>query len=736
MRVLLLLRGSPGCGKTTWIRQNGLENYALSADDVRMQCAAPAMRPDGSVRINLDSDKFVWKILFDILENRMRRGDFTVIDATNSKTAEMNRYKKLCDQYRYRMYCVDFTAVPIETAKRQNAQRPDYKVVPDEAIDKMYARFETQKIPSGITVIRPDELEKVWRRKIDLSEYKKVNIIGDVHGCFTALNDYFEKIGGLKDEEFYLFCGDYLDRGLENAEVLDFLLRIYERNNVALLEGNHERWIWSWANGETSRSKEFELFTRRQLEDAGIDKKACRKLYRRMIQCAWFDFAGKEFFVCHGGISKLPENLTLVSTEQMIKGVGSYNDFETVSDTFAREAAENCIMIHGHRNTKDLPLCANAHVRNLEGKVEFGGCLRAVSFSQDGTEQDFEIRNTVLRQPEQKPEPRETAKTVGDWVLQMRSNRYIVERRFGNVSSFNFTPAAFFEKAWSEQTVKARGLYIDLGSEKVAARAYDKFFNIGEREELKFDVLQRYLTFPVRAYVKENGFLGIVSYDPHKDDLFITTKSNPEGEYAQYFKDMLFRKLSGEAIAGIKAYAKAHDVSFVFECVDMQNDPHVIAYPEDTLVLLDVVYNTMEFRKLPYEEVCSLADALKIPHKELAFTINSWQEFYDWYYRVLAEDYIYNDRLIEGFVIEDADGKMVKLKLAYYRFWKFMRSIAAEVFKKGYSTRTSALTSDVANKFYGWCRGIYQKYKDNGEAYDGPMDICSLRGAFLGADHE
>lgn len=38
MRVLLLLRGSAGCGKSTWIEQNGLKPYTLSADDIRLLC--------------------------------------------------------------------------------------------------------------------------------------------------------------------------------------------------------------------------------------------------------------------------------------------------------------------------------------------------------------------------------------------------------------------------------------------------------------------------------------------------------------------------------------------------------------------------------------------------------------------------------------------------------------------------------------------------------------------------
>ena len=91
MRVLLLLRGSPGCGKSTWIKENGLERYTLSADEIRLMCSSPAMNVFGDQYINQDSDHIVWNFLFKVLENRMQHGDFTVIDATNSKTSEMNR---------------------------------------------------------------------------------------------------------------------------------------------------------------------------------------------------------------------------------------------------------------------------------------------------------------------------------------------------------------------------------------------------------------------------------------------------------------------------------------------------------------------------------------------------------------------------------------------------------------------------------------------------------------------
>ena len=46
MRVLLLLRGSAGCGKSTWIEQNGLKPYTLSADDIRLLCQSPVLQVD------------------------------------------------------------------------------------------------------------------------------------------------------------------------------------------------------------------------------------------------------------------------------------------------------------------------------------------------------------------------------------------------------------------------------------------------------------------------------------------------------------------------------------------------------------------------------------------------------------------------------------------------------------------------------------------------------------------
>lgn len=726
MRVLLLLRGSAGCGKSTWIEQNNLRPYTLSADDIRLLCQSPIMQPDGTVGISQSNDRTVWKTLFNLLEIRMQKGEFTVIDATNSKTVEMNRYKQMCDTYRYRMYCVDFTDIPIEEVKRRNASREELKRVPDEAIDKMYSRFATQKIPSGITVIKPNELDKIWLKLFDLSNYKKIHHIGDIHGCYTALKKYFDDNDGIKDDEFYIFTGDYVDRGIENAEVVNFLISIKDKKNVLMLEGNHERWLWLWANDCTGKSKEFELVTKPALENAHIDKKDVRQLYRRFGQCAYYKYGENIYLVTHAGLSVILDNLTFVATDQMIHGVGNYNDFETIAKTFYEKMPSNYYQIHGHRNTKQVPIRVNDRVFNLEGRVEFGGDLRCVQLDKDGIH-EVAIHNDVFKTPEMQAEQTVTSSSVADVIISLRANKYIQEKKFGNISSFNFTDKAFYDKIWDEQTTKARGLYLDTFKGKVAARAYDKFFNINERPETKFDMLQNKLQFPVTAYVKENGFLGIVSYDEYNDDLFIASKSTIDSQFAEWLKDMVYAKITPQNREKMKLFAKDNNVSFVFECVDMKNDPHIIEYPESGLYLLDIVYNQMEFAKFDYDSMRDIAHQFGLTPKERAFEIANWQDFYDWYYDILEEDYEYNGRKIEGFVIEDSVGYMTKLKLTYYNFWKFMRAISHEAIRNGYIRKTSALTTPLANEYYAWVRKLH----DTEDLDSVPRDICTLRRLFF-----
>lgn len=53
----------------------------------------------------------------------------------------------------------------------------------------------------------------------NLSKYKKIHHIGDLQGCYSVLKEYIKTI---KEDEFYIFLGDYINRGIENGKVINF----------------------------------------------------------------------------------------------------------------------------------------------------------------------------------------------------------------------------------------------------------------------------------------------------------------------------------------------------------------------------------------------------------------------------------------------------------------------------------------------------------------------------------
>lgn len=735
MRTLLILRGAPGCGKSTWVEQNGLLPYTLCPDTLRVMCSSRELQADGrfSVARNTTTENETWKILFDLLEYRLSRGELTVIDATASKTKDIQQYKELAEQYRYRTYVVDFTDVPLETCLKQNKQRHPDKWVPEDSIRNIYSRFANQPVPSRVEVIKPNELEKILEKPIDLSTYKKVVFIGDIHGCYDTLMQYPDFKNGLDPEVSYIFTGDYVDRGNQNAETMHFLYSIMDRPNVCLLEGNHERWIRDYGNSVPAGSKEFEEKTKIQLQTGNFTQKQARMFYRKLRQFSHFIYNGIEVLACHGGVPHMNTNLVYVPTQAFIHGVGSYADYQTIAETWMGETAENQFLVHGHRNTGNDPIQIADRVFNLEGGVEFGGSLRIVELNSDLTWNTIELEDcqpiTEELNTEQRP-----VETVEDVITYLRNNKFVNEKKLGDdISSFNFTREAFYSANWNRQTILARGLFIDTKENKIMARSYEKFFKINEVHETELITLKSRLQFPVRAYVKENGFLAIVSYDYKNDDLFIASKSTNKGEYVEYIKAQL-EPYKENILKHLRYYHEINsDLTLVFECVDIEKDPHIIKYEKSKLVLLDAIYNTLEFKTVPYDDLVDFAKTkIGCPVKELAFEIKSWEDFRDLYMEVQDEEYQYNGNYIEGFVFVDSNGFMTKCKTGYYNFWKFMRSVADSTLRSGYYRRTGALQTAQGNNFYGFCRRCFNDDRDKEtKSYPYKTDIISLREKFL-----
>lgn len=673
MRTLLLLRGIQASGKSTWIKENNLEPYTLSADNIRLNIANPVLLEDGSYEISQKYNKVTWELLYKYLEMRMQNGDFTIIDATHSDLKLLNKYKDLANTYKYTMYCLEFD-VPLEEALKRNKERDNYKYVPERVIERTYETIKNnEKFPSALKKIESiDEIINFYTA--DVNQYEKVVIIGDIHSCAEPLK---EVLKDFNEETLYVFVGDYFDRGIQPVETFNIILDLLEKPNVILIEGNHEeKSMKKFIYDEEKYTKSFEETTLLPLlkeYDVDYVRASLKKIYKKLRQCFAFEFRGKKFLCTHGGLPLVPK-LTLVSAKEMIHGVGKYETEigEIYSENYKKGLCQGFIQVHGHRGVNDgqFSYC-------LEDRVEFGGELKVLTINNEGKIKKTGIKNSVynkgLKIPMSGAVEKVEFNTANELINEMIRHQFInVKECEHNLISLNFNREAFNKKKWNDLTIKARGLFVDKDSGEVKIRSYNKFFNFGERH-VNLGYLKKYATYPIRAFKKYNGFLGLASVV--NNEVVLTSKSVTSGKYKDIFQD-IWDKVESEVRELLKQTMIENNCTAVFEVVSPEYDPHIIKYDKEHLYLLDFIENKLdldthnidlEFSEKLMKKVEFSSDLLT--KKEELTRLENYDELYNF----LAEKEKSLEEF-EGYVLCDNSGFMFKFKLPYYNLWKTRRA--------------------------------------------------------------
>lgn len=382
MRRLLLTRGPQGAGKSSFLRELGVGPWSISADLLREAYAGPILRVDGRFGVAQHHDGIVWPTLFAIVEQRMERGELLAIDATHRDEKSLAPYLTLAAAHRYRVLCVDFSSMPLERCLAQNAARPEPFAIPESVLRETHAACLEASLPETLDVVRwSSEGAHLERARgflhepiVDLSHARAITYVGDLQGTATPVRALFAD--GMRDDEHYVFVGDYCDRGSENGDALAFVRSIAERENVTLLWGNHEEHLHRWARGWPARNEEFALRTAPQLVQAGLSPSDVDALLDRMREVSMHTWRGLHVLACHAGMSTVPSRPVWISTHQWGRGTGPYE--EPVDAQFDAQAPPGWMQVHGHRNHRDLPTLASRRSFNLEGRVEHGGELRSL----------------------------------------------------------------------------------------------------------------------------------------------------------------------------------------------------------------------------------------------------------------------------------------------------------------------------------------------------------------------
>ena len=673
MRTLLLLRGAQASGKSTWVTENNLEPYTLSADKIRLSIANPVLNEDGSSEISQKYNKLTWELLYQYLEMRMENGDFTIIDATHSDIKLMNKYRDLANTYKYTIYYLEFDT-PLEECLKRNRERVGYKYVPEKVIERTWETIKNnEKLPSVLKKINSiDEIINFYTA--DVNEYKKIIIIGDIHSCAEPLK---EVLKDFNEETLYIFVGDYFDRGIQPVETFNIILDLLEKPNVILIEGNHEeKSMKKFIYDEEKYTKSFEETTLLPLlkeYDVDYVRASLKKIYKKLRQCFAFEFRGKKFLCTHGGLPLVPK-LTLVSAKEMIHGVGKYETEigEIYSENYKKGLCQGFIQVHGHRGVNDgqFSYC-------LEDRVEFGGELKVLTIDNEGKIKKTGIKNSVynkgLKLPMSGAVEKVEFNTANELINEMIRHQFInVKECEHNLISLNFNREAFNKKKWNDLTIKARGLFVDKDSGEVKIRSYNKFFNFGERH-VNLGYLKKYATYPIRAFKKYNGFLGLASVV--NNEVVLTSKSVTSGKYKDIFQD-IWNKVEDEVKELLKKTMIENNCTAVFEVVSPEYDPHIIKYDKEHLYLLDFIENKLdldthnidlEFSENLMKEVEFSSDLLT--KKEELTRLENYDELYNFLHEktMSLEEF-------EGYVLCDNSGLMFKFKLPYYMLWKGRRT--------------------------------------------------------------
>lgn len=676
MRKLFLMLGSPASGKSTFIKENNLQDYTIEADAVRRIVSNPAtyVGEDGSCYaidfngVDFRDEKYVWEVIYSALERRMSQGETTIVDATHLFKGAFKKYDELRIKHNYQVYVVDMMSHLVDRLeedelvnflKANDARR--IKRVWRDNIEKYVKRYK-QRIENGfphwLKVINKDEfLDELQEKTENFDRFSKIQIIGDVHGDMGALEKVFENH---QRGTAYVFVGDYLDRGTKNQEVLDFIENL-KGNNIFLLRGNHERTMERWINEDLrlgnfgTRTLPILLENYKSEEDL---KKTLKKLQKRLVDYLSFSFDGVRYVVTHAGVEpnllkRYKNREMLINEEDVVMGVSTKNGSPYEQDI---DGKINLMKVTGEFQAQfDFPNQIHGHRNDYDwGTNQLFGTYNLTK--------DRKFRWITLTKGDKNVEAHEIDSIDGEtFVSKVFSDENIkhVELEDGIVAH-NFTREAFRKGIWNNMTTHARGLFTK--DDKIIGRGFKKFFYEGQNEEASLENL----VFPVRAYKKHNGFLAIAFIDEETGKVYIKSKGGGE----------LHSNLAEEKVKecgmykGLCKYLNDYpDTSVLFEIVDPENDPHIVHYINSYVAPLTVIINDRDGR---YDmDLLERFTVDYINHK-----VSSDPEFvaYD-------KDDLIKKKIVwmscnpteEGLVLYDSCGLMIKEKTDFYNKAKELR---------------------------------------------------------------
>ncbi|MBO6264401.1 MAG: serine/threonine protein phosphatase [Acidaminococcaceae bacterium] len=148
-------------------------------------------------------------------------------------------------------------------------------------------------------------------------DYKRILAVGDIHGMYDKLIKLMEQVQFNPAEDLLIFLGDYIDRGPQSLECVDYVMALNKQypERVICLKGNHEAMCSNYYKYEghkhsfMSEGNDLQMFLV-WLDNGGKDAfRQFKKLKKLELQkrLRWMrmlpnHYQVGNYFFCHAGV--------------------------------------------------------------------------------------------------------------------------------------------------------------------------------------------------------------------------------------------------------------------------------------------------------------------------------------------------------------------------------------------------------------------------------------------------
>jgi predicted kinase len=171
---LLITRGLPASGKTTFARKLQPEVVRVNRDDLRRML-------HGRRLFTQWAEGQVTAAQRAAVEALLRAGTDVIVDDTNLRARTVRDWAELAARYGATFEVHDFTDVPVEECVRRDAGRPEEERVGADAIQRMRDRYLAgRKLPLPVPQVAPGSPGRVYTAPPDAPKIVVVDIDGTV----------------------------------------------------------------------------------------------------------------------------------------------------------------------------------------------------------------------------------------------------------------------------------------------------------------------------------------------------------------------------------------------------------------------------------------------------------------------------------------------------------------------------------------------------------------------------